>query len=129
MDATSEQLVEFQTHGQDIPYLLGHWATARPEHPALVWQPRDDHQARTWTYRELLTDVKRLAAGLAGRGITRGDKVEERPVGDPEHVHQPLIQTIIDELNGKGVCPSTGESGARTAKVMDAILADFRTEP
>jgi hypothetical protein len=30
--------------------------------------------------------------------------------------HQPLIQTIVDELNGNGKCPSTGESGARTAQ-------------
>lgn len=58
--------------------------------------------------------------------ILRGDAVEEHPVGDPEHVHQPMIQSIVDELNGEGRCASTGESGARTAKVMDAILADCR---
>ena len=45
---------------------------------------------------------------------------------DPDHVHQPLIQTIVNELNGKGTCPSTGESGVRTARVMEAILADFK---
>jgi hypothetical protein len=53
--------------------------------------------------------------------------MEELPVGDPEHVHQPLIQTIVDELNGRGACPSTGESGARTARVMEEILAEFRS--
>ena len=36
-----------------------------------------------------------------------------------------MIQSIVDELNGEGRCASTGESGARTAKVMDAILADY----
>jgi len=60
--------------------------------------------------------------------IYNGDAVEELPAGDPDHVHQPLIQTIVDELNGSGRCPSTGESGARTAKVMEAILADFRAQ-
>jgi predicted dehydrogenase len=58
--------------------------------------------------------------------ILRGDSVEEHAVGDPEHVHQPMIQSIVDELNGQGQCTSTGESGARTAKVMDAILAEHR---
>ena len=58
--------------------------------------------------------------------ILRGEDVEDYPVGDPEHVHQPLIQTIVDEMNGQGTCPATGESGARTARVMDALLADFR---
>jgi predicted dehydrogenase len=37
------------------------------------------------------------------------------------HIQQPLIQTIVDELTGKGQCPSTGISGARTAWVMDQI--------
>jgi hypothetical protein len=40
-------------------------------------------------------------------------------------VHQPLIQTIVDEMNGKGKCPSTGESGARTARFMDQLLDEF----
>ena len=57
--------------------------------------------------------------------VFHGDTVEEIPLGDPPHVHQPLIQTIVDEMNGKGKCPSTGESGARTAHVMDDILREF----
>ncbi|MDL2282246.1 hypothetical protein LJC44_03930 [Parabacteroides sp. OttesenSCG-928-G06] len=40
----------------------------------------------------------------------------------PEHIQQPLIQTIVDELRSVGVCPSTGISGARTSRVMDCIL-------
>ena len=60
--------------------------------------------------------------------IFHGDAVEDLPVPDPDHVHQPLIQTIVDELNGSGRCPSTGESAARTAHVMDAILEEFRDE-
>ena len=59
-------------------------------------------------------------------GSMRDDRVEEFPVGDPPHVHQPLIQTIVDELNGGDAAPSTGESAARTAWVMDEILAGFR---
>lgn len=42
----------------------------------------------------------------------------------PEHIEQPLIQTIVDELRGVGHSPSTDESGARTARVMDWILDD-----
>ncbi|MBN2011476.1 Gfo/Idh/MocA family oxidoreductase [candidate division KSB1 bacterium] len=44
----------------------------------------------------------------------------------PEHVQQPLIQTIVDELLGRGTCPSTGRSGARTSRVVDMIYQDFR---
>jgi len=39
----------------------------------------------------------------------------------PKHIQQPLIQTIVDELSGKGKCPSTGISGARTSKVMELL--------
>jgi predicted dehydrogenase len=44
----------------------------------------------------------------------------------PPHVAQPLIQTVVDELTGRGRCPSTGVSAARTCWVMDQALADFR---
>jgi hypothetical protein len=36
-----------------------------------------------------------------------------------------MIQSIVDEMNGIGNCPSTGETAARTAWVMDRLLADF----
>ena len=39
----------------------------------------------------------------------------------PKHVQQPLIQTIVDALQGKGICPSTGISGARTNWVLEQI--------
>lgn len=61
--------------------------------------------------------------------LLRGDALETFAVPDPPHVHQPLIQTIVDELNGIGRCPSTGETAARTAWVMDQILAEFRAVP
>lgn len=57
--------------------------------------------------------------------VFHGDTSEEIPADDPPHVHQPLIQTIVDEMNGKGKCPSTGESGSRTALFMDRLLGEF----
>ena len=35
----------------------------------------------------------------------------------PPHIQQPLIQAIVDELNGGPVSPSHGESAARTTRV------------
>lgn len=49
-------------------------------------------------------------------------QIESYDIPSPEHIQQPLIQTIVDELRGVGKCPSTGESGARTSRVMDLIL-------
>lgn len=43
-------------------------------------------------------------------------------IPSPEHIQQPLIQTIVAELRGVGKCSSNGISGARTSLVMDMIL-------
>jgi len=48
-------------------------------------------------------------------------------IPNPPHVQQPLIQSIVDELNGVGKCPSDASSAARTAKVMDKMLSDYRS--
>ena len=58
--------------------------------------------------------------------IVREGRSEYLDVRDPPHVHQPIVQSIVDELNGEGRCPSTGESALRTARVLDAILAESR---
>jgi len=43
----------------------------------------------------------------------------------PPHVAQPLIQTVVDDLLGRGVCPSTGVSARRTTRVMDRVLEGY----
>ncbi len=42
----------------------------------------------------------------------------------PDHVQQPLIQTIVDELRGEGKCPSTGITAARTSRLLDLITGN-----
>ncbi|GAB2892242.1 Gfo/Idh/MocA family oxidoreductase [Uliginosibacterium flavum] len=43
-------------------------------------------------------------------------------IANPAHVQQPLIQSVVDALLGRGECPSSGESAARTDAVIDRIL-------
>lgn len=57
--------------------------------------------------------------------ISVDGREETHPARNPPHVHQPLIQTIVDELRGEGRCESTGESGARTSWVMDRCVAGY----
>lgn len=45
------------------------------------------------------------------------------PAETPEHIQQPLIETIVRHLQGKGPCPSTGESAARTNRVLEQLVA------
>jgi predicted dehydrogenase len=44
---------------------------------------------------------------------------------NPPHVHQPLIQSVVDQLLGRGQCESTGDSGARASWAMDQCIATF----
>ena len=57
--------------------------------------------------------------------VTATTGTKTLPFRNPPHVHQPLIQTIVDELRGRGRCQSTGESAARTSWVMDRCLDGF----
>jgi predicted dehydrogenase len=56
------------------------------------------------------------------RLVTAGGTSEFNIV-HPPYIQQPLIQTVVHALNGTGQCPSTGESAARTSRVMDRLLA------
>ena len=53
-----------------------------------------------------------------------GERLIDAPY--PGTVQQPLIQSVVDALTGHGESPSTGVSAIRTARVIDAILADYR---
>jgi predicted dehydrogenase len=55
------------------------------------------------------------------RLITAADEQQFNEVW-PDHVHQPLIKGVVNDLLGTGQCLSTGASGARTNWVMDKIL-------
>jgi len=46
-------------------------------------------------------------------------------VRNPPHVHQPLIQGIVDERRGGPPSSSTGVSAARTSWVLDQCVAGF----
>jgi len=43
-------------------------------------------------------------------------------IANPDPIQLPHVQNLVDELLGRGRCPSTGETGARTNWVMDRIL-------
>lgn len=58
--------------------------------------------------------------------LATAEGVTLHPAPTPVHIQQPLIQTIVNALNGGPSCPSTGDTAIRTSEVMDAILSDWR---
>jgi len=65
--------------------------------------------------------------------VTRDGRDERLPYRNPPHVHQPLVQTVVDELLGRGQCASTGETAARTSRVLEQCVERYylsrRTHP
>jgi predicted dehydrogenase len=57
--------------------------------------------------------------------LTTENGIQHFDLPNPPHVAQPLIQTVVDDLRGRGTCPSTGESALRTARVMDGALDSY----
>jgi predicted dehydrogenase len=57
--------------------------------------------------------------------LRKGESAETTQHEDPTHVQINLIQSIVDQLLGRGSCPSTGESAARTAAVLDAATSSY----
>jgi predicted dehydrogenase len=61
--------------------------------------------------------------------LVRRGEVETFQLPDPPHVHQPLIQAFVNELNGGPVLDSTGETALETARAVDEILRRYRAIP
>jgi predicted dehydrogenase len=89
-----------------------------------------------WNFNAAEKDDRLVFTGSAGTVTTpivsdcdvlvsRAGGTDVLPIRNPPHVHQPLIQSIVDELGGRGRCESTGESGARASWVMDQCVAGY----
>jgi predicted dehydrogenase len=74
---------------------------------------------------EIIGDRGRLVFATFGDAPIRFEsegRVEDIRIANPEHIQQPLIESIVAELTGRGTCPSTARTGARTSWVMDQVL-------
>lgn len=57
--------------------------------------------------------------------VQAGAETRSDDLPNPRHIQQPLVQTIVDQLHGRGTCSSTGVSAARTARVMDIATQNY----
>jgi 1,5-anhydro-D-fructose reductase (1,5-anhydro-D-mannitol-forming) len=114
--------------------LLGSYAVE--DAVALNFDAGGVHGVATWNFTSAARDDTLRLTGTNGEvvcSVLGNDAVRletasgvehfERP--NPTHVAQPLIHSVVEDLLGRGVCPSTGESARRTSVVMDTALADY----
>ena len=57
--------------------------------------------------------------------VSSREREERFEFRNPPHVHQPLVQTIVDQLLGRGACESTGETAARTSLVLERCVDGY----
>lgn len=46
-------------------------------------------------------------------------------IAHPDHVHQPLIQSVVDALTGRGTCPAGADTGRQAARIVDALIGPY----
>lgn len=57
--------------------------------------------------------------------LTTTNGATEFQIDYPEHIQQPLIQKVVNDLNGTDTSPNNGETAARTTWVMEQILKTY----
>jgi predicted dehydrogenase len=90
-----------------------------------IWNFNADYSANHITFTGTKGEIQTPVFSDTDIIIKTNGKEETLAAPNPLHVHQPLIQSIVDELHGKGHCISTGKSGARTTCVMDQCLLTY----
>ncbi len=87
------------------------------------------HTASSVDRLELVGTRGTLSFSVFGKepiDLNLGGTHERIETEQPEHVHLPLVQSIVSELSGGAErCPSTGQSALRASEVMDTVLEAF----
>lgn len=95
------------------------------------------HGTGTWCFSAYGREDRNEIVGSAGKLVfstfghepirleSADGEAQTFPFEAPAHIQQPLIQTIVNDLLGQGICPSTGESAIRTSRVMDELVKGF----
>lgn len=75
----------YEFAGQDVPSLLRQRAQYQADNSALIWEPKDGAE-KVWTYHQLNEDSDKIAAGLVGKGVKKGDRVLVHADNCPETI-------------------------------------------
>jgi crotonobetaine/carnitine-CoA ligase len=106
-------------NGLNLDRLLDARARERPDHPFLVWAPFEG-EARTWSYRQFADDAKRLAGGLARRGVGLGDRVLVHFENCPEAL---LVRFALARLGAICVATNAMAAGPEIAHYAESSRA------
>ncbi|MDX8356430.1 AMP-binding protein [Sphingopyxis terrae] len=101
--------------GQDLVSLLELQARRRGDRPFLIWEPTEG-SSRTWSYAAFADETSRLAAGLAARGVGRGDRLIIHLENCPEFL---LLWFACARIGAIAVTTNTRSSGDELGYVAE----------
>jgi predicted dehydrogenase len=110
-DVEDSVAISFRTQG-GVPG-VAHWSFAAAARTDRIEITGSDGSVSIGTFSDEPLEV--IVRGVA----------EQLTLPNPEHIQQPLIQSVVDALEGRGACPSTAVSAARTSLVMDQALGSY----
>ncbi len=135
-------LLDFYCGPLPIEHVHGHAARVSADSEAedavtMTFRTRDGVPGvAAWNFASHIREDILEFTGIAGRvslavfssdpiRLETAQGVEQLDIPTPLHIAQPLIQTVVDDLLGRGTCPSTGESARRTSVIMDRLLEHY----
>jgi crotonobetaine/carnitine-CoA ligase len=83
--------------GQDVPWLIRHWAQKTPDKAFIIWEPKEG-DSRTWTYAQFWEAINRVANGLLARGLKKGDRLLIHSENCPEMVISWYASAIVGSI-------------------------------
>ena len=90
-----------------------------------IWNIHADHSGDRIVFTGSKGELQTPVFSNTDIILKNSGKEEAISAPNPPHVHQPLIQTIVDQLRGSEHCDSTGVSGARASWAMDLCLMKY----
>lgn len=106
--------------GQDVPWVIRHWAEKTPDKTFLIWEPKEG-QSTSWTYAQFWNEINSVANGLLDKGLTKGDRLLIHSENCPEMVIAWYASAIVGAIAVTTNTRCVGEELAYFAEHSGAV--------
>jgi carnitine-CoA ligase len=106
--------------GRDLPRLFAEWVGRTPDKPFLIWSPFEA-EPQVLSYSDFWHRSGEVAAGLAARGVTRGDRLIIHMENTPEFLLTWLASARLGAIAVTTNTKSSADEMAYFAEKAEAI--------
>jgi len=90
-----------------------------------VWNFNAHHRSDGFVITGTAGELQMPVFSLAPLVLRRNGREETFDFDPLPHVHLPFVQSVVDDLLGRGTCESTGRTGARASWVLEQCVAGY----